>query len=392
MESMKKTLMVKLDTAKEEHTALLETMNRFNEACNYISEIAFSIKSANKIKLQQIVYHDVRERFDLSSQLAIRAISKASEVYKRDRSIKPGFRIDGAVVYDQRILSWKGLELVSILSINGRLKIPVMMGEYQQTGIDRKSVCGQTDLILRNGIFYLAVVVEVPEPSKFDAVGSLGVDLGIVNLATDSDGDTFSGKQVDEVRERNVSLRSNLQKAGTKSAKRHLKKLSGRERRFQRDINHNISKKIVAKAKDTGKAIALEDLTGIRTSTTVRKTQRSRHSSWAFRQMRSFIEYKATLSGVSVILVNPRGTSHTCPVCGHNERRNRPNRDTFRCVKCDFSGHADHIAAINIAARAAVNQPVIACDEVKANIGIEMEHSYKPLSGASNMPPNSIRG
>ncbi|KPQ41894.1 MAG: hypothetical protein MPEBLZ_03552, partial [Candidatus Methanoperedens nitroreducens] len=97
--------------------------------------MAFSIKSANKIKLQQIVYHDVRERFDLSSQLAIRAISKVSEVYKRDRSIKPGFRIDGAVVYDQRILSWKSLELVSILSINGRLKIPVIMGEYQQTGI-----------------------------------------------------------------------------------------------------------------------------------------------------------------------------------------------------------------------------------------------------------------
>ena len=92
------------------------------------------------------------------------------------------------------------------------------------------------------------------------------------------------------------------------------------------------------------------------------------------------------------MLVNPRGTSHICPECGHNERGNRPNRDTFRCVMCDFSGHADHIAAINIAARAVeVNQRIVACNEVKAVIGIEMEHSYKPLSGAL-MPPISNRG
>lgn len=383
---MKQTLMVKLDPSEEQHNALLETMHRFNEACNYIAVIAFSIMSANKIKLQQLVYRDVREKFGLSAQLTIRAIAKVAEAYKRDKSIKPDFRADGAIVYDQRILSWKGLEAVSILSLKGRLKIPVRIGEYQRVRLDR--IRGQADLILREGIFYLAVVVEVPEPSKFDAVGTMGIDLGIVNLATDSDGENFSGKQVDEVRERNAGLRANLQSAGTKSAKRHLKKLSGRESRFHRDINHVISKKIVAKAKDTGKAVALEDLEGIRTSTVVRTAQRSRNHSWAFRQLRSFIEYKAALSGVPVILVNPRGTSHICPVCGHNERANRPNRDTFRCVQCGFSGHADHIAAINIARRAAVNQPIIACDEVKAVIGIETEHSYKPPSGAFNMPPN----
>jgi IS605 OrfB family transposase len=152
-----------------------------------------------------------------------------------------------------------------------------------------------------------------------------------------------------------------------------------------------ISKKIVAKAKDTGKAVALENLEGIRTSTTVRKAQRSRNHSWAFRQLRSFIEYKAALSGVPVILIDPRGTSHICPVCGHNERANRPDRDTFRCVKCGFSGCADRIAAINIAHRAAANQPIVACDEVKAVIGIETEHGYKPLSGELHAP-EFIRG
>ncbi len=386
---MLQTLIIRLYPSEEQHQALLETMHRFNEACNYIAVIAFSIMSANKIKLQQIVYRDVREKFGLSAQLTIRAISKVAEAFKRDKSIKPEFRPDGAIVYDQRVLSWRKLEAISILTISGRQTIPFRIGDYQKVRLN--NIRGQADLILRNGIFYLAVVVEVPEPSKIDAVGTLGIDLGIANIATDSDGETFSGKQVDDVREKNAELRANLQSAGTKSAKRHLKKLSGRERRFHRDINHIISKKIVAKAKDTGKAVALENLEGIRTSTVVRKAQRSRLHSWAFYQLRSFIEYKATLAGIPVVLVNPRGTSHICPECGHNEKGNRPNRDTFKCVKCNFSGCADHIAAINIAARAAVNQPIIACDEVKAIIGIEMEHSYKPLSGAF-MPPISNRG
>ncbi len=158
-------------------------------------------------------------------------------------------------------------------------------------------------------------------------------------------------------------------------------RLSNREARFHRDINHIISKKIVAKAKGTKQAIALEDLKGIRKSVTVRRTQRSRLHSWAFYQLRSFIEYKAALAGIFVYLVNPRGTSHICPECKYNERANRPNRDTFRCVQCGFSGNADHIAAINIAARAVeVNQRIVACYEVKALIGIEMEHSDKPHS------------
>jgi len=381
--------MVKLDTSKEQHQAILETMHRFNEACNYIADIAFKMGTANKIELQKVVYYEVRDKFKLSAQLTIRAISKVSEAYKRDRTIKPEFNPNGAIVYDQRILSWRKLEAVSILTNNGRQIIPIRIGDYQKERLDR--IRGQADLILRDGIFYLAVVVEVPEPTKFDAVGTLGVDLGIVNIATDSDGETVKGNQVDKVREKNAKLRANLQKSGTKSAKRHLKKLSGREQRFHRDVNHIISKKIVAKAKDTKQAIALENLKGIRKSVTVRRTQRNRFHSWAFYQLRSFIEYKATLAGIPVILVDPRGTSHICPECGHNERGNRPNRDTFRCVQCGFSGNADHIAAINIAARAAVNQPIIACDEVKAIIGIEMEHSYKPLSGAF-MPPISIGG
>ncbi len=373
---MLQTLLVKLVPTDEQHNALLETMHRFNEACNYISSIAYDRKTANKIELQKIVYYDVRERFSLSAQLTIRAIAKVSEAYKRDRSIKPLFRSDGSIVYDQRILSWRGLEAVSILSLSGRLIIPIRIGEYQKVRLDR--VRGQVDLILRDGVFYLAVVVDAPEATKLDAVGVLGVDLGIVNLATDSDGETFSGAKVDATRERYAKLRTNLQKANTRSAKRHLKRLSNRESKFRKDVNHIISKKIVFKAKDTCKLIALEDLEGIRNRVTVRHNQRSRHHSWAFGQLRSFIEYKATIAGVPVVFVDPRNTSRTCPECGYIDKRNRPSRDLFKCVQCGHTGSADYIGAINIAFRAAhVNQPIVACDEVEAVMGIETEHSYK---------------
>jgi IS605 OrfB family transposase len=185
---------------------------------------------------------------------------------------------------------------------------------------------------------------------------------------------------VEATRKRLAGLRSVLQSVGTKNAKRHLKKLGCRETRFKRDVNHVVSKAIVAKAKDTLRAIALEDLSGICKRVTVRKAQRSRSHSWAFRQLRSFIEYKAVLAGVPVFLVNPRGTSHICPKCSHNGRANRHSRDIFKCVSCGFSGYADHVAAVNIRLRAIANKPIAVCNDVKAKIGTAIEHYCKPMT------------
>jgi IS605 OrfB family transposase len=354
---MKQTLLVRLDTTKEQLDALKETMYRFNQACNFVAPVAFKLRTADKMRLQSLVYRKLREKFGLSAQMAIRAIAKVCEVYKRDKSMMPKFKPDGAMVYDQRILSWKGLEQASILTLKGRIKVPIRIGGYQRARMDR--IRGQADLLLRKGVFYLAAVVEAPEATKFDPVGALGVDLGIVNLAVDSDGTVYKGEDVDKEMRRCERLRAKLQRCGTKSAKRHLKQLSGREKRFRCNVNHIISKRLVAKAKDTGRAIALEDLKGIRSQRTVRKAQRRRHNSWGFRQLKSFIEYKAALAGVPVVVVDPRGTSHTCPNCGYVDRRNRANRESFRCVRCGFAGPADHVAALNIAARAAVNQPIV---------------------------------
>lgn len=355
---MNLTLMVKLQPTPEQSAALLETMERFNAACNAVAEVAFRERTANKIRLQKIVYYDIRERFGLPAQMAVRAISKVAEAYKRDRSKKPSFRPHGAITYDQRVLSWKGVERVSILTLQGRQLIPIVFGGYQAARLKR--IRGQADLIHRNGRFYIAVVVDVPEPPADEPEDWLGVDLGIVNIAADSDGDIYSGGHLNGLRKRHAKLRARLQAKGTKSAKRLLKKRRRREARFAHDVNHVISKKLVAKAKGTGRGIAVEDLTGIRERISVKKAQRRVQHSWAFHQLRSFIEYKARLAGVAVVLVDPRNTSRTCPQCGLIDKRNRPNQAHFRCIGCGFAGPADTIAAGNIARRAAVMRPYAA--------------------------------
>lgn len=166
-------------------------MERFNAACNAIAEAAFREHAASQVKLQHLMYRDVREHFGVSAQMAVRAIGKVVEVYKRDKAIQPTFRPHGAIVYDDRLLSWKGLDRMSILTLQGRILVAVAMGAYQSQRLRR-----QADLIYRDGTFYLAVVVDVPEPPPLAPDDWLGADLGIVNIAADSDGTTYSGGQV----------------------------------------------------------------------------------------------------------------------------------------------------------------------------------------------------
>lgn len=354
---MKQTMLLKLTPTEDQSCALLDTMHAFNEAATYVAEVAFAEKSANKFALQKLVYGELRTTYKLPAQLAIRCISKATEAYKRDKSIQPTFRPEGAMVYDPRVMAFKGIDTVSLLTLSGRVLVPFLFGSYQQARMG--AIKGQADLLYRNGVFYLAVTLEVPTPEPGEPEGTLGVDLGIINLATDSEGETFSGETVERNRKRMHALRQRLQKRGTKSAKRHLKKLSGRQARFQKNTNHVISKRIVQKARATGQGIAMEDLRHIRsrTESTVRRSQRARHSNWSFGQLRSFLSYKAALAGVPLHTVDPRNTSRTCHVCGHCAKANRKSQASFVCQACGYSGNADHNAAINIS-RASVMEPI----------------------------------
>jgi len=363
---MKQTLMIKLSPSPNQYKMLLGAIEQFNMACNYVSKVAFEKHTASRVKLHRFVYYHLREHYGLSAQMAVRVVGKVVENYRRDKSKQVTFKPHSAMVYDSRILSWKGLDSVSILTLEGRQIIPVRIGEYQKAKLN--TVVKETDLILRNNVFYLAIIVESPEATLNDPIGTIGVDLGIVHLAVDlgivhlavdSDGEFYSGKLIDETREKIDNLRASLQKCGTKSAKRHLKKLSGRESRFRQYVNHFISKRLVAKAKDTHRCIALEDLKGINEGITVRKSQRRRHKSWVFSQLRQFIVYKAKIAGVLVELVNPEYTSQTCPRCHHISKLNRKSQSEFVCQVCGFASNADLVGAVNIASRATVNLPIV---------------------------------
>jgi IS605 OrfB family transposase len=367
--NMKLTVQIKLQPSQEQFEWLKETMRKFNEACDYISVAARQNGCTSKYALQKLVYYDVKSRFGLTAQMVIRAISKVIEAYKRDRTKLCQFKPFGAVTYDQRILRLKGLDTANLWTVQGRQNIPFVVGEYQKQHLPR--VKGQADLVLVDGSFYLLAVVDVPEPPKRMTKDVIGIDLGIVQIATDSTGEQFSGATVENERQRISGHRQRLQKRGTRSAKRRLKKVARKESRFRRDVNHCISKKLVEKAKDSDSAIALEDLKGIRKRTTVRKSQRAKHSGWSFSQLREFISYKAALNGIPVFVVDPRNTSRECSCCGFVSEANRKSQSEFACVSCGHSENADINAAKNIASRAAVRLPIVAFAQA---------NSYKPTT------------
>jgi IS605 OrfB family transposase len=330
---------------------LRETVERSNAAANHVAVAAFANRTANVFELRKLCYHEVREEFGLSSQQAQLAIKAVSDAYKRDKARKVSFRKHAAIAYDQRTMSFKGIDRVSLLTLGGRIVVPFVLGKYQA---ERMAFAkGQCDLVYRGGKWFLLVTVDVPDGTPIDPDDIIGIDLGIVTLATDSDGNAHCGSAAERVRRKHNLQRKRLQRRGSKGAKKKLKRVAGKEARFRKAENHRISKEIVESAKGTGRGIALEDLTHIRDRITARGGEaRNRLGGWSFFQLRSFIAYKARLAGVPVVFVDPRNTSRTCSQCGHCEKANRKSQGSFLCLACGHSENADLNAARNLRVRA----------------------------------------
>lgn len=351
---MKLVAKLKLAPDAGQAAALLATMERFNAACDWLAGRAFEDETANKYLLQRRYYAQMRADFGLGAQMAVRVIAKVCEAFKRDKTSRPVFKPRGAIVYDQRNASFPALDRVSLATLAGRAVVPFLVGAYQRAMVDRLK--GQADLVYdpQKRRFFLYATADVPTPDAEPPHGVLGVDLGIVNLAADSDGTRYAGAVCNGIRRRHHRLRQRLQAKRTRSATRLLKRRRTKEQRFQADANHGIAKQLVQNALSTRRAIALEDLEGIRSRGNVRRGQRRVLHGWAFAQLRAFVEYKAALQGVSVVLVDPRNTSRTCPACGLIDKANRKTRACFLCVGCGLAGPADHVAATNIARRGAL--------------------------------------
>lgn len=355
---MKLTAQLKLKLTPAQHSLLKATLEIANAACTAISDYAWDNQVFSQYLLHHALYKNIRARFKLSAQMVVRCVSKVADAYKVESATKRFFKEHGCIAYDSRILTYFTQQhTVSIWTLRGRENIPYVCGEHQQELLAHQR--GESDLIYRKGEWYLLATCEIDAPTPQPTEQWLGVDRGVVNVATDSDGQTFTGEAVEAKRKSITKRVQALQRIGTKAARRCLKRLAGKQNQYQKDVNHCISKQLVLKAQRTKQGIAVEDLTGINLRTRVRHEDRAERGNWSFDQLGSFIQYKAYQYGVAYCEVDPRYTSQRCAKCGHTEKSNRRSQAEFLCRACGHVAHADVNAAINIALKASVNAPVV---------------------------------
>ncbi|WP_211228520.1 RNA-guided endonuclease InsQ/TnpB family protein [Glycomyces tenuis] len=352
--------------------------------------------------LRQHTYTSLKDR-GLGSQIAQLIIKKTCHAYATIAGlIKAGrlagkraaqatskpvvFRPEAAQAFDDRCLSWQhDARTVSIWTTRGRMRGIAFTGHVDHLKLLERHRQGETDLVCREGTWYLLATVDVADAdANTDPGDFLGVDMGIVNIATSSDGDNFEGAGLRRYRNRMAKVRAELQAKATKSAKKKLKKRAKREARAVKDNNHRIAKQLVGKAERTGRGIGLEELTGIRDRVRLTAAQRGELNAWSFYQLQAFIAYKAKRAGVPVVVIDARNTSRRCPLCGHTAKNNRPTRDYFACQGCGLAGPADQVAAVNVRDRARttwafVNTPNVA-------------DTPRPAAGTSDKPRKSFRG
>ncbi|MGY2975189.1 RNA-guided endonuclease InsQ/TnpB family protein [Thermostichus sp. MS-CIW-37] len=367
------TVSCKLKVSQSQAAKLDATLEAFGQALNWVNQNTPE-KVANAVKLQSLCYREIRARFGLSSNLAqqvCRRLAGARKVARQKNRPVKAFK-GGFATYDARIFSFREKDwTVSLTTVEGRERFELAIGRYQRERLAGSNPKSATLVKRKDGSYSIQICVET-EPSPPQRTGRvLGVDLGRTDIAHTSEGDNWHGQQLSRVRERYSRLRAVLQRKaskGTRSSRRRcrelLQRLSGKERRFQAWVNHRISKAIVSRAKTTNSAIALEDLTGIRERVNQQprsKTERRRANSWAFYQLRQFLEYKARVAGVSLVLVPPAYTSQTCHKCLHihpDPAQSYRSGKSFKCGHCGWEGDADLNGANVIALLgAAVNQP-----------------------------------
>lgn len=354
------TISCELKVSQSQAAKLDALLLAFAQACDYANREA-PPKLTNQIAMQSLLYSQIRAYYGLSANLAIQAIRRvcanrktAKQKGKPVKSFAPT-----SASYDARIFSLKEKDWsVTLTLLEGRERFELAIGNYQRGMLKGTKPTSATLVKRQDGDYYIQIQVkdDAPEPAKTDNV--VGVDFGRRDIAHLSDGRSFSGDDINQVRDHYSRLRATLQQKaakGTRSSRRRcrqlLQRLSGRERRFQSWLNHTISYRIIQQAKATQSSVAVEDLTGIRERTNElprHKTERRRSNSWAFFQLRTFLTYKGLKFGVPLRVVNPAYTSQTChsclhihPIRGESFRRGKK----FACGHCGWTGDADYNGA-----------------------------------------------
>lgn len=354
-----KTVKCKLQVSPKDREALEETLLKYSQACNDALEVALESSITNPYTLHRKLYYLLKERYGLTANYVVRCFTRVTgAIYSaKSRGRKPKRFQPTSLDLDKDLFRLKEIQAypqsefrVSLSTVKGRRKMRLAIGNYQRSLLTGQRPTSATlSYDSRRKRYYLNVVLSqpMPAPNPTGRKGRIvGVDLGIANLATTSTGLRFSGKQAMHVRRRYAALRAALQGKGTTSTRRVLTRLSGRESRWMRNLNHLISRRIVD-GLSPGDTIVLENLMHIRERMRVWRKQRLIQHSWAFAQLQSFIGYKALERGIGVVFADPRYTSQTCSRCGSLGHRHGLS---FSC-SCGYGNHADYNAAYNLALR-----------------------------------------
>lgn len=354
---MERVVKIQLHPTPEQAQALHETMRQFTAAFNTVCAYGWQNNEKNGVKLHHATYYPLREMLPLmGSNLIIQARVRASVSLKAAftrkskgrKASQPHSRLC-PIRYDQRHtykLNWNSC-ITSLSTCAGKMDIPFDLPPYSVKYSGHPIAAA--DLCYRKGRFWLHVVVHVPEPNIDKSNEVIGVDLGLNRPAVTSNRQFLGSHHWKEVDRRLFRLRRKLQSKGTKSAKRHLKKLRGKATRFHRDCDHVLSKRIVQNTAP-GSTLVLENLTHIGNRVKMRKhtDAKRRFHSWSFAQFHSFLAYKAQERGIGVFKIDPRHTSQTCSKCGYQHRSNRRSQSLFKCRKCGYTINADLNASYNI--------------------------------------------
>jgi len=348
-----RTIVCKLTAAPDAEKRITDTMQAFADGCNFVAEWGRINKETHQFALHRGCYRDVRSKFGLSANLAVRAIARVAPRLAKAKTRDSVFR-PTSVDYDSRIFVFDERNwLVGLTLLGGRAKFALNIGQYQRDALAGKTPKSAV-LTKRNGMFFIGIHVDDGDVPMKPTDKVIGVDMGLHDIAVLSDGTKFSGTKLTAQRVQRAKVRRSLQSKAAKgtrttrrSCRRLLRRLKGREARFQRQVNHEISRKIVDQAVAQNASIAIEDLTGIRerTNKKLRRKQRGLHNSWTFWQLRSFLTYKSALAGIPMTVVDPAYTSQTCSCCG---KRGKRKGKVFACTSCGMFD-ADENAAKNIA-------------------------------------------
>ena len=307
---------------------------------------AVESKTYNKGRAHKDLYSTLRSLYPTVPSALLQSVrDTAMEAVKATQFKRvPRKKPTSALRYDARTITLRGHQ-ITLSCIGKRVQVLLYIPEYFREVFETWEFKGAAlTYTKRKKQFWVRLVFEKDDPTKLEDGNVLGIDRGLYHLAVTSQKQFFSSNQIRATQRRYLHNRKKLQQKGTRSAKRHLRKMSGREQRFMKDINHCVSKKI---AHQPGiRTYSLEDLTGIRNQRRNKKMNKWM-SSWPFYQLEQFLAYKAEALGKEVGFVDARYTSQKCSRCKHIHSANR-KKSRFSCGSCHYREHADIKAAYNI--------------------------------------------